>query len=75
MWCSRSPVRTTKSGVDDLTPSVAFTNFDELTVLGPDADVIAWRDKAVFDLRDLDASPGKSSSYRRNEPNCSFVRR
>ncbi len=32
------------------------------------ADVIAWRDKAVFDLEDLDASPEKVAELEAERP-------
>lgn len=66
-----------ESSVDDLDSiNGRIHELDELTRRwGPTlADVIAWRDKAVFDLRILTHLLKKSSSYRRNEPNCSIRR-
>lgn len=50
---------------------------DELTRRwGPElSDVITWRDKAVYDLEDLDASPERSNSWKPNAPNCLRLRK
>ena len=42
---------------------------------GPElSDVIAWRNQAVFDLEDLDASPEKVSQLQAERESCSVKR-